>query len=96
MDKKKILPVLLAASIIVEEVVSVGHSETLALQPHTHFEIPDQPFATTVSPISASGGSNVAFDNEANSPAMPWTRWPQADDSLVAAAQRMLRLGDAY
>jgi len=56
MDRKKVLPVFLVASITGETLLSVRHSDTLAPQPHTEVEIA-VPLASTVSPGSASGGT---------------------------------------
>jgi hypothetical protein len=57
MDKKKVLPVVLVASITGETLLPMRHSDTLAPQPHTELEI-TVPFATTLSPVSASGGAS--------------------------------------
>ena len=56
MDKKKVLPAILIASIAAETVLTVRHSETLAYQPHTELQIA-VPFASTAVPVSASGGA---------------------------------------
>jgi hypothetical protein len=50
MNKKKILPVVLAGSMIGETLISARHFEGLAPQPHIEFEI-TMPIATTVSSI---------------------------------------------
>jgi hypothetical protein len=55
MNKKKVLPVVLAGSILGETVISTRHYEALAPQAHTEVEI-TVPFAAAVSPVSASGG----------------------------------------
>jgi hypothetical protein len=75
-DKNIGLPVVLVASIAAgEALLSVHHSDTLASQPHTDVEI-TEPFATTVSSISVSGGENVAataldWDEQAMVPIRP-------------------------
>ena len=56
MDKKKVLPVVLVASIAGEALLPKRHFDTLAPQPHTELEIA-VPFATTVAPVSASGSA---------------------------------------
>jgi hypothetical protein len=56
MSKAKVVPVLLAASLFIEPILSVRHSDTLVPQQHIEFET-TVPFATTASVISASGGS---------------------------------------
>lgn len=58
MDRRKVLPVVLVASITGEIIFSVRHSDTLAPQSHTELEI-KAPSATTTSPIFVSGGSRM-------------------------------------
>lgn len=95
MNKKRVLVTALAASIAVEEVVFVGRSENLALQPHTHFEIPNEPFTVAVSESASSNVASVMVDNEAYSPTLPWASWWQADRNQMVAAQKMIQLGSS-
>lgn len=53
---KKMLPVVLGTAIAADAVMVTRHSDALAPQPHTELEI-TAPLATTVSPISSSGGA---------------------------------------
>jgi hypothetical protein len=53
---KKCLPVVLGTAIAADAILATRHSDALAPQPHTELEI-TAPLATTVSPISASGGA---------------------------------------
>jgi len=64
-DKKKVLPVVLVASIAGEAVLPLRHSDTLAPQPHTQIEI-TVPSANTASPVSTSGGAGHITDFELN------------------------------
>jgi len=52
MNRKKILPVVLAGSIIVETLISAHQSYAVVPQPHIDFEIVE-PFESTVSTVSA-------------------------------------------
>jgi len=60
MDKKKILPTILVASLTTEALLVLRHPDALGPEPHTELEFPVRPSATTVSVVSASGGSNVS------------------------------------
>ena len=55
MNKRKVLPVVLAGSIIGETLISAHHFDSGVPQPHTELDI-TAPFATTVSAVSTSGG----------------------------------------
>jgi hypothetical protein len=70
------LPLTLAAALAAEAVLSTHH--LASQQPHTETSVPEMPFVTTVSPITASG-EQTAFDNEAFSPTMPWAHTWRGD-----------------
>lgn len=61
MNKKKVLPAVLVASITGEALLPMRHCDTLAPQPHSEVEIA-VPFATTASSVSASGGAGHVTD----------------------------------
>jgi hypothetical protein len=66
-DKRKVLPVVLVASIAGEALLPQRHSHTLAPQPQPHTEVETTvPFANTTSPVSASGGAGHITDFELN------------------------------
>jgi len=83
---------LLAVSILVVGDIAPEHRDSLVPREHIHVEMHTAPVAATASYMAASGGQ-VAFDNEAFSPSLPWARWWRADESRMVAVQGMMRLG---
>ena len=60
MALKKVLPVVLAASITGEAALSVRHFDTLAPQPHIELNVTVPPSTTVSQAVSASGGVGPA------------------------------------
>jgi len=92
MNGKPILTGLTLALIVFREVAPHKQNYTLVEHPHYDREMHTDSVASTAAPVSASGGQ-VAFDNEAFSPSLPWARWWRADESRMVAVQGMMRLG---
>lgn len=82
---------LLATSILVGSEIVLQRRDSLVPCDHVHAEMCAESVATTATYLAASG-SQIAFDNEAFSPALPWARWWKADESRMAAVQGMMRL----
>jgi hypothetical protein len=81
----------LAVTILLGSEIVLHRRDPLVPCDHIHAEMHVDVVTTSVT--AAFGGNPTIFDNEACSPARPWEQWWRADESQMAAAQGMLRLG---
>jgi hypothetical protein len=89
MNQKSKVTVLLASVLLADE-IALQHTDALVPTDHVHVEVNAEP-VTRTAVYSAASGNRVALDDGAFMPPLPW----QVDQTMMmAAAQRMIRLGD--